>query len=179
MEPRPPTSWVAITEFAITIGSSKRDSFFEHPVNLKQEQALEGKYLIQTEEPNLSALEAVAIYKELSEVERAFSELKDVIEMRPIYHQNAQRVRAHIFVASLAFLLDRALEKKLKSAGLDLSSKEAWQILKTVRVVEIDLGHGEQKRSVTQGTDRAARILRALGISHLDPDGETKSGMVA
>jgi transposase len=153
--------------------------YFEHPVHLKQEKALEGKYLIQTEEPHLTAREAVAIYKELSEVERAFSELKDVIEMRPIYHQNAQRVRAHIFVASLAFLLDRALEKKLKSAGLDLSSKEAWQILKTVRVVEIDLGHGEQKRSVTQGTARAARILRALGISHLDPDGETKSGKVA
>jgi transposase len=124
--------------------------YFEHPVNLKQEQALEGKYLIQTEEPNLSALEAVEIYKELSEVERAFSELKDVIEMRPIYHQKARRVQAHIFVASLAFLLDRALEKKLKSAGLDLSSKEAWQILKTVRVVEIDLGNGEQQRSVVQ-----------------------------
>ena len=153
--------------------------YFEHPVNLKQEQALEGKYLIQTEEPNLSALEAVEIYKELSEVERAFSELKDVIEMRPIYHQKARRVQAHIFVASLAFLLDRALEKKLKAAGLDLSSKEAWQILKTVRVVEIDLGHGEQQRSVTQGTPRAARILRALGISHLDPDAKAKSGKVA
>jgi transposase len=124
-------------------------------------------------------VEAVAIYKDLSEVERAFSELKDVIEMRPIYHQNAQRVRAHIFVASLAFLLDRALEKNLKSAGLDFSSKQAWQILKTVRVVEIDLGHGEQKRSVTQGTARAARILRALGISHLDPDGESKGLKVA
>ena len=49
----------------------------------------------------------------------------------------------YAFVASLAFLLDRALEKKLKSP-LDLSSKEAWQILKTVRVVEIELGHGEQ-----------------------------------
>ena len=153
--------------------------YFEHPVNLKQEQALEGKYLIQTEEPNLSALEAVEIYKQLSEVERAFSELKDVIEMRPIYHQKAQRVQAHIFVASLAFLIDRALEKQLKSAGLDLSSKEAWQILKTVRVVEIDLGHGQQKRSVTQGTGRAARILRALGISGLDPDAETKSGKLA
>jgi transposase len=151
-----------------------RFRYFEHPVHLKQEQALEGKYLIQTEEPNLSALQAVAIYKELSEVERAFSELKDVIEMRPIYHQKAQRVQAHIFVASLAFLIDRALEKKLKSAGLDLSSKEAWQILKTVRVVEIDLGHGQQKRSVTQGTARAARILRALGISDLDPDAEAK-----
>ena len=153
--------------------------YFEHPVNLKQEQALEGKYLIQTEEPNLSALEAVEIYKQLSEVERAFSELKDVIEMRPIYHQKAQRVQAHIFVASLAFLIDRALEKQLKSAGLDLSSKEAWQILKTVRVVEIDLGHGQQKRSVTQGTGRVAGILRALGISGLDPDAETKSGKLA
>jgi transposase len=144
--------------------------YFQHPVQFQQEQALEGKYLIQTEEPNLSAPEAVAIYKELSEVERAFSELKDVIEMRPIYHQKARRVQAHIFVASLAFLLDRVLEKKLKSTGLDLSSKQAWKILKTVRVVEIDLGHGEPKRSVTQGTARAAQILRALGISHLDPE---------
>src|SRR5213594_1305348 len=44
--------------------------YFEHPVHLKQEKALEGKYLIQTEEPHLTAMEAVAIYKELSEVER-------------------------------------------------------------------------------------------------------------
>jgi transposase len=149
--------------------------YFEHPVNFKQEQALEGKYLIQTEEPHLSAVKAVETYKELSEVERAFAELKDVIEMRPIYHHKAHRVQAHIFVASLAFLLDRALEKKLKSAGLDLSSKEAWQILKTVRVVEIELGHGKHKRSVTQGTARAARILRALGIKNLDPDTSAKS----
>lgn len=150
--------------------------YFEHPVNFQQEQALEGKYLIQTEEQNLSALKAVEVYKELSEVERAFAELKDVIEMRPIYHQKAHRVQAHIFVASLAFLLDRALEKKLKSQGLDLSSKQAWQILKTVRVVEIDLGDGQHKRSVTQGTARAARILRALGINNLDPDTSAKSG---
>ena len=156
-----------------------RFRYFEHPVNLKQEQAVEGKYLIQTEEPHLSAVQAVEIYKELSEVERAFSKLKDVIEMRPIYHQKAARVQAHVFVASLAFLLDRALEKKLKSAALDLSSKEAWQILKTVRVVEIELGHGEQKRSVTQGTARAAQILKALGINNLDPHAPPKSGKEA
>ena len=144
--------------------------FFEHPVNLKNEEALEGKYLIQTEEPNLSAIEAVAIYKELSEVERAFSGLKDVIEMRPIYHQKAHRTEAHIFVASLAFLLDRALEKKLKLAGVDISSKEAWQILKTIRVIDIDFGNDEQKRSVTHGSGRAARILKILGIKNLDPD---------
>ena len=130
---------------------------------------MEGKYLIQTEEQNLSPVEAVEIYKDLSEVERAFSELKDVIEMRPIYHRTEARVQAHIFIASLAFLLDRALEKKLKSAGMDLSSKQAWQTLKTVRVVDIDLGNGEHKQSVTQGSRRAATILSTLGIKDLDP----------
>ena len=144
--------------------------YFEHPKRLEEEKALEGKYLIQTEEQNLSAVEAVQVYKELCEVERAFSELKDVIEMRPIYHQRPRRVQAHVFVASLTFLLDRALEKKLKSARMDISSKEAWQILKTVRVVEIKLENGKRKRSVTQGSARAARIVRALGINNLDPD---------
>ena len=99
--------------------------------------------------------------------------------MRPIYHQKAHRVQAHLFVASLAFLLDRALEKQLKSAGLDLSSKEAWQVLKTVRVVEIQLGEGESKRSVTQGTARAAQILRAVGIKNLNPEAPNSGNKVA
>jgi hypothetical protein len=73
-------------------------------------------------------------------------------------------------VASLAFLLDRALEKKLKSAGLDISSREAWQLLKTIRVVEIHVGAGKTTRSVTQGSGRAAKILRILGLKNLDPD---------
>ena len=49
--------------------------FFEHPVHFTREQAYEGKYVVQTEEPNLSAVEAVRLYKELSEVERAFANL--------------------------------------------------------------------------------------------------------
>lgn len=153
--------------------------YFEHPVNLKQEKALEGKYLIQSEEKNFTAIEAVTIYKELSEVERAFSGIKDVIEMRPIYHQKPQRVQAHIFVATLAFLIDRALEKKLKSVNNDISSKEAWQLLRTVRVVEIELDNGRQKRSVTHGSKRAARILESLGIRNLDPDTKKTKTMAA
>ena len=153
--------------------------YFEHAQNLPQEKAVEGKYLIQTEEPNLSPVEAVEIYKDLSDVERAFSGLKDVIEMRPIYHRTVSRVEAHIFVASLAFLLDRALEKKLKSAGMDLSSQQAWQTLKTVRVVDIDLGNGEHKQSVTQGSRRAAAILSTLGIKDLDPGAEKTQQQVS
>jgi transposase len=144
--------------------------FFEHPVNLKREEAYEGKYVIQTEEPQLTAVEAVTIYKQLSEVERAFANLKDVIEMRPIYHRTDARVQAHIFVAALAFLLHRAIEKKLKAAGLDLSSTEALQALRSVRVVDFTVGApGQGKRSVTRGTERAARVLAALGLTDLDP----------
>jgi hypothetical protein len=58
--------------------------YFEHPVHLPAEKAMEGKYVIQTEELDLSAVQAVEAYKELSEVERSFWKLKDLIEMRPI-----------------------------------------------------------------------------------------------
>ena len=150
--------------------------FFEHPVHFTREQAYEGKYVVQTEEPNLSAVEAVRLYKELSEVERAFANLKDVIDLRPIYHRTDDRVQAHIFVAALAFLLHRAIEKKLKAAGLDLSATQALTALKSVRVVEIDLGNKTTKRSVTRGTQRAASVLRALGISELDPPAPPQPG---
>jgi transposase len=150
--------------------------FFEHPVHFTREQAYEGKYVIQTEEPNLSAADAVRLYKELSEVERAFANLKDVIDMRPIYHRTDDRVQAHVFVAALAFLLHRAIEKKLKAASLDLSATEALNALQSVRVVDIDLGGGMSKRSVTRPTQRAAAVLRALGISELDPPSPPQPG---
>jgi transposase len=150
--------------------------FFEHPVHFTREQAYEGRYVIQSEEPSLSALDAVRLYKQLTDVERAFADLKDVIDMRPIYHQTDDRVQAHIYVAALAFLLHRAIEKKLKAARLDLSATEALIALKSVRVVDIALGNGQSKRSVTRGTQRASSILRALGIVDLDPPTPPKPG---
>jgi hypothetical protein len=57
--------------------------FFEHPTNLAREKALEGKYVIQTEERNLSPVQAVAAYRELKEVERGFSHRKSPLELRP------------------------------------------------------------------------------------------------
>jgi transposase len=139
--------------------------YFEHPVNLKREKALEGKYIIQTEEKNLSPVEAVHYYKELMEVEQAFRDLKDVIEMRPLNHRTPQRIKAHIFVAALALMVKCALRRKLKTAGLDLSADEALGALRTIQVVDIELGDGRTKQSVTRGTQRAQQILQALGIT--------------
>jgi len=142
--------------------------FFEHPLNLAREKALEGKYVIQTEEQNLSAREAVQSYKELNEVERGFSHLKDLLELRPVYHQSDARVQAHVFVAALALLLDRALEKNLRTARSPLSTPFAWQALETIRCVEMELGQ-RHKLCVTRGNQHAAEVRRILGITELDP----------
>ena len=68
----------------------------------------------------------------------------------------------------------RALEKKLKAAGIELSATEALGALKTIRVVDIDLGNGETKRCVTPGSERATRILAALGITDRNPPAPPK-----
>ncbi|MFH1141159.1 MAG: IS1634 family transposase [Chloroflexota bacterium] len=142
-------------------------SYFEHP-NLEREKAYEGKYLIQTEEQHLTAVEAVAAYKELSEVERAFRNLKDVINLRPVYHRQEKRVRGHIFVAALAFLLQHALERKLKRAGVNLCAGEALQALRTVQIVDTRIGD-EPKRGCTTGRSYARKVLDALGLTQLSP----------
>ena len=70
---------------------------------------------------------------------------------------------------TLAFVIHRALEKKLKAAGLDLSATQALTALKCVRVVDFKLGDGAIKRAVTRPTPRAALVLRAVGVTTLDP----------
>lgn len=142
--------------------------YFEHPLHFTREKALEGKYLIQTEEKSLSPVEAVQAYKQLTEVEGAFRQLKDVIEMRPIYHHKKERVQAHIFVAALAFLVHRALEKKMKAAGFAMSANQALKAIRTIHVVDISIGN-QHKRSTTAGSKHAQQVLSALAITDRDP----------
>ena len=142
--------------------------YFAHPLNFPREQACEGKYVIQTEEPDLSPVEAVAAYKQLNEVERGFAHLKGLLDVRPVYHHKDDRVRAHVFVAALAFLLDRALEKQLRASDSTLSSPAAWQALETVRCVEVVVGD-RKKLCVTRGSRQASEVLKAVEVSDLDP----------
>jgi hypothetical protein len=99
---------------------------------------------------------------------RSFRELKDLVEMRPIYHHQPKRVRAHIFVATLAFLLTRALEEKPKAAAVPMSSAQALEALRTMHVVDIRVG-AEIRRGVTAGNHQARQILATLGINNREP----------
>ena len=109
------------------------------------------------------------MYKELSDVERGFRSLKDVLEMRPIYHQIAPRVKAHIFVAALGLLMTRLIERGLKDAGLDLSAADAIRALNTIRVVTFHLPGQQLRQGVSRGSPRAGQVLKALGIVDTKP----------
>jgi transposase len=142
--------------------------FFEHPLNLPREKKYEGKYLIQTDQSDLTAAEAVAHYKELNEVERGFRTMKDPLATRPIWHHAERRVRAHIFVAALAFLIDRMLERALRDAHVKLSSASAWTALQTIRCVRFRVNE-ELRTAVTPGSTPARQVLRALRLTELQP----------
>ena len=140
----------------------------EHPVNLPREKKYEGKYLIQTDQPEMTPQEAVAYYKELNEVERGFRSLKDPLGMRPIWHHAERRVKAHIFVAALSFLLERMLERALKEAGVSLSARSALEALKTIRLVQFRVD-GQLRTGVTPGSSRARQVLKALKLTDHRP----------
>ena len=102
-------------------------------------------------------------------MEAAFRSLKDVLELRPVWHRTPERVQAHVLVAALALAIDRVVQRKLTAAGLDLlSTRAAWDALETVSLVEFELPGGQRKAGVCvngeQGSE-AYQVLQALGVT--------------
>ena len=79
---------------------------------IKAEQRLDGKYLLSTSDPDLSAEDVALGYKNLLEAERGFRDLKTTIELRPVFHRLEHRIRAHILLSWLALLLIRVAERQ-------------------------------------------------------------------
>ena len=76
------------------------------------ETRLDGKYLLSTSDPDLSAEDVALGYKNLLEAERGFRDLKSTIELRPVYHRIEPRIRAHVLLCWLALLLIRVAERR-------------------------------------------------------------------
>ena len=150
--------------------------FTESEARLGREKKIEGRYVIMTSEKGLGVLDAVAMYKELTDVESGFRQLKDVMALRPIYHQIEMRVKAHIFVAALALLVQRLLGRRLKEARVDLSPARAMQALATVRLVTFRLKGQPERRGLAAGCPDARLVLKALKLVDqrppVPPDGE-------
>jgi hypothetical protein len=78
---------------------------------VKAEARLDGKYLIATSDPHISAEDVALGYKNLLEAERGFRDLKTQLLLRPVFHRLEHRIRAHVLICWLALLLTRVAER--------------------------------------------------------------------
>jgi Transposase DDE domain len=86
----------------------------------KAEENLDGKYLLRTSDPAMTAEDIALGYKQLLEVERGWRDMKQVIDLRPVYHRKEERIRAHVMLCWLALLLARIAENACGGTWPDL-----------------------------------------------------------
>jgi hypothetical protein len=112
-------------------------SFALNRHKMRQTRRREGRYLLRT---NLCAREPDHLwqfYIQLVEVEAAFKNLKDDLELRPIFHQLEHRVEAHIFVAFLAYCLHVTLRARLKPLAPGLTPRAVLEKLAAIQMLDV------------------------------------------
>ena len=76
-------------------------------------------------------------YLQLVAVEEAFKNLKDDLQIRPIFHQKLQRIEAHIFVAYLAYCLQVSLQAKLRQVAGGLTPRTLLEKFATMQMMDV------------------------------------------
>src|SRR5919198_6337689 len=119
---------------------------------------LDGKFLLSCTDDTIGAGDLALLYKQLLEVERSWRDLKHVLDLRPIYHRKAERIRAHVTLCFLALVLVRVAET---------TTGDTWPNLRR----ELDRMHlGEfagpagRVTQRTETTPRQRELLRALDL---------------
>jgi hypothetical protein len=125
----------------------------------KAEENLDGKYLLRTADPKLSAEDIATGYKQLLEVERGWRDMKQVIDLRPVYHRREDRIRAHVILCWLALLLARITENACGDTWPELRRE-----LDRIHIGTFT-GPAGAFRQRTEITKPQAAILKALEIS--------------
>ncbi len=87
---------------------------------IKAEEKLDGMCLLRCSDPSLSATDIAVGYKQLWQIERAWRDMKQVIDLRPVYHRKEERIRAHVVLCWLALLLVRTIENTCGESWPDL-----------------------------------------------------------
>ena len=150
--------------FSWRVTGGGRFEYWEDEEKMRKEKAIEGIYVLKSNDKRVSGKEAVKAYKELSTVEAVFREFKDVLEGRPMWHQTSHRTESHIFVRALGYLLDTALHKKMEEAEVKLTVEEAIASLEQVKIAELKY-NGEKHHIVAGAKHYARSVLKSLGLS--------------
>ena len=131
---------------------------------IQEDARYDGKWILRTN-TGLPPEEVALAYKGLWQVEEAFRTLKTPLELRPIYHWRESRVRGHVMVCFLAFILRQHLRLKLKEVGWEGSFSGLLDALGRVRAVEIEDGAGLKYRLRDEIPAEAMPALRALKVA--------------
>jgi hypothetical protein len=114
---------------------------------VKQDEKLDGKYLLSTSDQYLSAEDIALGYKQLMEVERAFRTLKSTLSLRPVYHSKDDRIRSHVILCWLALLLVRIVE---------VETAKTWPTIRRIM----------QQLNLIEFFDKNGRILQHTELTH-------------
>ncbi len=128
----------------------------------------EGAYVLRTNIEDWSDEQLWRAYIQLTQAEAAFRIHKDQLRVRPIWHQRADRVQAHILVCFLAFVLWKTLEMWQQRAGLGNSPRTVLDEIARIQSHDVILPtttHGEIRlRCIAQPDPAQAALLDRLGI---------------
>jgi hypothetical protein len=122
------------------------------------EAHLDGKFLLRTADPTLTAEDVALGYKQLLEIERGWRDLKTTLDLRPVHHRKEDRIRAHVVLCWLALLLIRIAENQTNQTWRNLRDELQRTHLGTFA------GHAGESRQRTELTAQQQQILRTLGI---------------
>jgi transposase len=111
--------------------------FSLNKTKLKEAEMRDGHYLLRS---NLVAEDPAVLwerYMQLTQIEAAFKDLKSDLGIRPIHHQKADRVEAHIFVAFLAYCLNVTLKKRLQAYAPGLTPKAVLETMAKIQMIDV------------------------------------------
>ena len=143
--------------FQITIGDDAF-SFAQNPRSIAAEAALDGIYVVRTSLPatRCDAAATVRAYKSLSRVEHAFRALKTVdLELRPVFHWTAPRVRAHVLLCMLAYYLEWHMRRSLAPMLFDEPDPTARDAQRPSPVAKAEPSPATQRKAARKRTDPA------------------------
>ena len=128
----------------------------------------EGCYVLRTNVTNWSAEDLWRTYVQLTDVEAAFRIQKSELGIRPVWHQRADRVQAHILVCFLAYVLWKTLEQWQRRAGLGQSPRTIFDELRRIQSTDVVLpaedGRELRLRCVVRPDTAQAALLGRLGL---------------
>jgi transposase len=131
-------------------------TFTRNDATIATEAKLDGVYVLRTPLPQaeLDAEATVRSYKALATVERAFRSCKTVdIEVRPVYHWNENRVRAHVFLCLLAYHLEWHMRQALTPILFDDHDPVAAQSQRRSPVSKARVSPAARRKAAVKRTD--------------------------